>query len=302
MSGFQRQTPLAGESGEACVAPRRCRRAAQNANLGSNEAEEIFMAFDTRIVRRFAAFLKPHPRFLIGALAATVVSAIAQLIQPLMIGQAVSAATTVHMNPHRIDVVVIEFLAAVVIFTITSLVSQWLSTKLAQKVIFDVRRAMFDHFQSVSLSFMDKTHVGRIMSRRQGDVNALQEFLESTTTTLGDMVVLLALSGKMLWLNWELGLLTLLVLPALIAVRAVWLPYSKVTFRRARDASSIANGALAENISGVRTVQESRREAMNFELFEEKARDNMKAAVDSSALRRVDSPRPSRSSQAWRWP
>ena len=50
-----------------------------------------------------------------------------------MIGQAVSAATTVHMNPRRIDVVVIEFLASVVVFTITSLLSQWMSTRLAQK-------------------------------------------------------------------------------------------------------------------------------------------------------------------------
>ena len=79
-------------------------------------------------------------------------------------------------------------------------------------------------------------------------------------------------------MDWRLGLLTLATIPALIVVRAIWLPYSKKTFRRARDASSIANGALAENINGVRTVQETRREAMNFELYEEKARENFDAA------------------------
>ena len=56
-----------------------------------------------------------------------------------------------------------------------------MSQRLAQRVIFDIRRAMFAHFQDVSLSFMDKTHVGRIMARLQGDVDALQEFLETTT-------------------------------------------------------------------------------------------------------------------------
>jgi ATP-binding cassette, subfamily B, multidrug efflux pump len=121
-------------------------------------------------------------------------------------------------------------------------------------------------------------------------VNALQDFLESTTSTVGDMVMLVGIVGYMLWKNWELGLLTMLVLPALIGIRAVWLPYSKITFRRARDASSIANGALAENISGVRTVQETRREAMNFELYEEKARDNMKAQIDSAFLAGLMSP------------
>jgi ATP-binding cassette, subfamily B, multidrug efflux pump len=262
----------------------------RNANLGSADGEEIFMSFDTRIVRRFAAFLKPHPNYLIGTLVATVLSAFAQLALPVMIGQAVTAATTPHIAPSRIDLVVAEFALAVVVFTVTSLLSQSMSTRLAQKVIFDVRRAMFDHFQSVALTFMDKTHVGRIMSRLQGDVNALQDFLESTTSTLSDFVVLIGIVALMLNKNLQLGLLTMLVLPALIGARAIWLPYSKVNFRRARDASSIANGALAENIAGVRTVQETRREAMNFELYEEKARDNMNAAVESAALAGIMTP------------
>ena len=272
---------------EAAPAPPARRR---NANLGSAEGEEIFMAFDTRIVRRFAAFLKPHPNYLIGAIVATILSAFAQLALPVMIGQAVTAATTQHTPPGRIDLVVFEFGIAVVVFTITSLLSQSMSTRLAQKVIFDVRRAMFDHFQSVALTFMDKTHVGRIMARLQGDVNALQDFLESTTSTLSDFVVLIGIVVLMLLKNWQLGLLTMLVLPALIAVRAIWLPYSKVNFRRARDASSTANSALAENISGVRTVQETRREAMNFELYEEKNRDNLKASVESAFLAGIMTP------------
>jgi ATP-binding cassette subfamily B multidrug efflux pump len=262
----------------------------RNANLGTADGEEIFMSFDTRIVRRFSAFLKPHPWSLIGALVAAIVSSAASVLIPVMIGQVVTAATSGANRLHRVDMVILALVAVVILFTITSLVSQWLSTKLAQKVIFDVRRAMFEHFQTIALSFMDKTHVGRIMSRLQGDVNALQDFLESTTSTIGDFVMLIGIVVYMLVLNWKLGLLTLMVLPALIGIRAVWLPYSKITFRRARDASSIANGALAENINGIRTVQETRREAMNFELYEEKARDNMKAQVDSAFLAGLMSP------------
>jgi ATP-binding cassette subfamily B multidrug efflux pump len=185
---------------------------------------------------------------------------------------------------------VIEFLAAVAVFTVTSILSQWMSTRLAQRVIFDVRRAMFDHVQQVSLSYMDKTHVGRLMARLQGDVNALQDFLESTTSSIGDFIVLIGIVVILLTMNWKLGALTLLVLPALIGVRAVWLPYSKKSFRRARDASSTANSALAENIGGIRTVQETRREAMNFELYEEKARDNQNAALESALLAALMSP------------
>ncbi|HZC16440.1 MAG TPA: ABC transporter transmembrane domain-containing protein, partial [Caulobacteraceae bacterium] len=131
----------------------------RNANLGTADGEEIFMSFDTRIVRRFSAFLKPHPWSLIGALVAAIVSSGASVLIPVMIGQVVTAATSGANRLHRVDMVIIGLILVVVLFTITSLVSQWLSTKLAQKVIFDVRRAMFEHFQTIALSFMDKTHV-----------------------------------------------------------------------------------------------------------------------------------------------
>ena len=182
------------------------------------------------------------------------------------------------------------FAALVSVSAAAGFCDQWMTSRLAQRVIFDVRRAMFAHFQDVAMTFMDKTHVGRIMARLQGDVNALQEFLESSTGALGDFTTLFGYAGVLLWLDWRLGLLTLSTIPALILVRAIWLPFSKDTFRRARDASSIANGALAENINGVRTVQESRREALNFELYEEKARENFDAAVKSSWLAQVMTP------------
>jgi ATP-binding cassette, subfamily B, multidrug efflux pump len=270
-----------------------------NANLGSAEAEEIFMALDTRVVRRFAAFLKPHPWYLIGAVAAAIVSSAAQLVQPLMLGQAVTVATSgkalatisvLGLKLTQIDVVCVEFALSFMVFTATSIVSQSMSTRLAQKVIFDLRRAMFDHFQTISLSYMDKTHVGRIMSRLQGDVNALQDFLESTTSSIGDILMLFGIVAVLLSINLKLGLLTLLVLPALIGIRAIYLPFNKKAFRAARDASAIANGALAENISGVRTVQETRREAMNFELYEEKARATMATQITSAALAALMTP------------
>jgi ATP-binding cassette subfamily B multidrug efflux pump len=260
------------------------------ANLGTPDDEEIFMSFDTRIVRRFGKFLKPHRLFLFGAQAAVLASAATQLSLPIMIGRAVTAAASGKSAAQEIDQVVAVFFAAVILNAFTSFIDQWMSTRLAQNVIFDVRRAMFAHFQDVSLSFLDKTHVGRVMSRLQGDVNALQEFLESSTGTLGDLAVLTGTVIILLVMNWRLGLLTMLVLPALVGIRAVWLPFSKRTFRRARDASSIANGALAENINGVRTVQETRREAMNFSLYEEKARENMDAQVESAFLAQVMTP------------
>ncbi len=260
----------------------------RKANLGSADAEEIFAAFDPRIIRRFFAYLKPHQALLIGAQLAVLCSSLSSVAMPWIIGRIVSAA--VGHNVPKLESLIWVFAALVLANAATSFLDQWMTSRLAQRVIFDVRRSMFAHFQDVALTFMDKTHVGRIMSRLQGDVNALQEFLESSTGALGDFTTLFGYAVVLVWMDWRLGLLTLCTIPALIVVRALWLPYSKATFREARDASSIANGALAENINGVRTVQETRREAMNFELYEERARGNFTAQVKAAWIAQIMTP------------
>jgi ATP-binding cassette subfamily B protein len=128
------------------------------------------------------------------------------------------------------------------------------------------------------------------MARLQGDVGALQEFLETTTGAVGDMVMLIGIAAVLLSMDLQLGLLTLTVLPALIAIRAVWLPYSKESFRKARDASSTANSALAENINGIRTVQETRREQLNFELYSEKAHENFRDQTGAAWMSGIMTP------------
>jgi len=77
-------------------------RRRRNANLGTADAEEIFASFDTRIIRRFSAFLRPHPWSVIGALGMAVVSSAVQVLIPLTIGQAVSVATSGRAVGHRL--------------------------------------------------------------------------------------------------------------------------------------------------------------------------------------------------------
>jgi ATP-binding cassette subfamily B protein len=270
---------------DAAIESREAERRAPRASLGSPEGDDVFGTFDPRVARRFLAYLKPHRRAFGLAIAAVLLSAFGQLLIPAMIGQAVDSVAS--GDRRMLDLALIGFAIAAALFAAFFFLEQWLSARLAQRVIFDVRRAMFSHFQDVSLSFMDKTHVGRIMARLQGDVNALQEFLESSTGAVGDFVMLVGIAVMLLVMDWRLGLLTLTVLPALIAIRAAWLPFSKKSFREARDASSTANSALAENINGIRTVQETRREAVNYDLYKAKAFDNFKAQVGASWMTQI---------------
>ncbi|MGH6992220.1 MAG: ABC transporter transmembrane domain-containing protein, partial [Caulobacteraceae bacterium] len=142
------------------------------ANLGTADAEEIFAAFDTRILRRFAGYLKAHRTLLIIAQAAVLVASVASVGVPWVIGEITNAAVARHIG--RLEMMVGIFAGLIVVSVSASFVDQWSTSRLAQRVIFDVRRSMFAHFQDIALTFLDKTHVGRIMARLQGDVNALQ--------------------------------------------------------------------------------------------------------------------------------
>ena len=261
------------------------KRKSPRASLGSSEGDDIFGTFDVAIAQRFLGYLKPHRRTLFAAQAAVLISAACQVVIPKLTGEAVKHAVGHQVG--ALDQTLMAFGLAAGAYALFFFLGEWLSSRLAQQVIFDIRRAMFSHFQDVSLSFMDKTHVGRIMARLQGDVNALQEFLDTMNGAVGDAVTLVGITAVLLTTDLKLGLLTLTVLPALIAVRAVWLPFSKKSFRQARDASSSTNSALAENINGIRTVQETRREAMNFDLYRVKAQENFRAQNAASWMTQI---------------
>ena len=119
------------------------------------------------------------------------------------------------------------FAVAILVNFAASYVQETVVGKAAENVLFDMRRAMFAHLQRVSLSFMDKTEVGRLMSRLQGDVNSMQEFLETSVLSVGDIALLFGIVGVMVWLDWQLGLLTLSVMPVLFIVRLIWLPRAR---------------------------------------------------------------------------
>ncbi|MER8805516.1 ABC transporter ATP-binding protein [Mesorhizobium australicum] len=258
--------------------------------VGSHrDEEEVFgKAYDPRTVRRIWSFVRPYGGRIFISVAAVLVFTLTQLAIPLVIRYAIDHG----MAPGRLDRSVMitsiaVFAAIILINYAASHVQESVVGKVAENVLSDLRRAMFSHLQRVSLGFMDKTEVGRLMSRLQGDVNSMQEFLETSVMSVGDIVLLFGIVTVLLWLDFRLGLLTLSTMPALFIVRLFWLPRAKVAFMAAHETNSIANGALAEGIHGVRTVQSLERQHVNFDLYDEKVLANLNAHLRSARYAQV---------------
>ncbi|MBT5048969.1 MAG: ABC transporter ATP-binding protein [Rhodospirillaceae bacterium] len=262
-------------------------RAVVGSTIGRDE-EMFGAAFDRNVVGRFFSYVRPYRKRLYVAILALLVFTGAQLAIPLVIRHAIDKAIVPGGGDSDLLALAVAVFAAIIVVNYAAnFIQDWLVGRTGEQVIFDLRRAMFAHLQYVALSFMDKTEVGRMMSRLQGDVYALQEFLENSITAFGDLLLLFGIVFIMLWLDWELGLLTLSVVPTLFIVRMIWLPRARRAFRRARETNSSANGALAEGIHAVRTVQGMGREAVNFELYGEKANENLKAHLRSAQFAQV---------------
>ncbi|MDF3150710.1 ABC transporter ATP-binding protein [Mesorhizobium sp. XAP10] len=258
--------------------------------VGSHrDDEEVFgKAYDPRIVRRIWSFVRPYQNRIFISLAAVLVFTLTQLAIPLVIRYAIDHGMTAGKLDQSVMIAAISAFAVIILINYAaSYVQESVVGKVAENVLSDLRRAMFSHLQRVSLSFMDKTEVGRLMSRLQGDVNSMQEFLETSVMSVGDIVLLFGIVSVLLWLDFRLGLLTLSTMPVLFIVRLFWLPRAKVAFMAAHETNSIANGALAEGIHGVRTVQSLERQHVNFDLYDEKVLANLNAHLRSAKYAQV---------------
>ena len=154
----------------------------------------------------------------------------------------------------------------------------------SQHVLLNLRMKMFDHLQNLSIPFFDKNEVGRIMSRIQNDVNQLQEFFPMLALTLGDMLSVIGITIVMLLMNVKLALYCFTVIPFLLFIIALWQTRAKAAFVKVRQAISVVNSRLQQNISGVRIVQSFNREERNAKIFDGVNDDHLQANIKAIRL------------------
>ena len=164
-------------------------------------------------------------------------------------------------------------------------VQQVATAYMGHNILLTLRTQMFTHIQKLSLSFLDRNEVGRIMSRVQNDVTVLQELLTTgLLTILQDFASLGFIIFFLLLLDVQLSLVTFLVIPVLILVIAFWQARARKAFIRVRQAIAVVNANLQENVSGVRVIQSLSREDENIRRFDRVNANNLTANVEAGRI------------------
>jgi ATP-binding cassette, subfamily B, bacterial len=219
------------------------------------------------------SLLRPY-RITVALLALiVVVENVARLSVPLLVQRGID-----HGIPPIIDsgavhtlLMVVGALAVVVVVQATSRVLFLRrSGRIGQKVLLELRRRVFRHFQRLDVAFHERYTSGRVVSRSTNDVEAIQDMLETGFDSL--ITAVLTLFGTailLITLDWRLGLMCLAAFPVLVALVWWFRNESAKTYRRVRESAALVIVQFVETMTGIKAVQAYRREPRNQQIFED---------------------------------
>src|SRR5438132_3651863 len=248
---------------------------------GFHDDEVLGKAYDPRLMRRLLAYLRPYWRQVAVAFVAIVAGAAAQLAQPYLIKTAIDR----HIATGRLDC--LDRLAVIYLLILlgpfgAEYIQTWTMQLTVQRIMFDLRMAIYRHLQRLDVKYYDRNPVGRLMTRVTSDVDVLNDlFTSGVVTVFGDVFLLVGIMIMMLWMNWRLALVAFSVLPLIVIVTQWFRRNVRDSYRVVRGWIARINAFLQENITGMSTVQLFRREALNFARFDEIDRKHRDANIES---------------------
>jgi len=162
------------------------------------------------------------------------------------------------------------FLLAVVAASVLSIWQMNLLQFTGQRILFTIRDQLFRHIARMPMSFFDRNPVGRLVVRVTQDTESLNNlFTQVIVTLVKDVLVLIGIVAVLFYMNAELALLTLCVLPVLAALTFWYKTVIRDAQRVTRTILSRLNSFLAENLSGMRITQLFVREQRQWQQFDE---------------------------------
>jgi ATP-binding cassette subfamily B multidrug efflux pump len=237
--------------------------------MTAHDEEVLGKAYDARLMRRLLMYLRPYWRQVLLALLAILTGAAGQLAQPYIIKTAIDQ----HIATGRLeglDRLAILFLVILAGSFVSEYLQTWTMQLTGQRIMFDLRMAIYRHLQRLDLKYYDRNPVGRLMTRVTSDVDALNDlFTSGVVTIFGDVFTLVGIMAIMVGMNWRLALVAFSVLPLIVLVAQWFRRHVRESYRVVRGLIARINAFLQENITGMSTVQLFRREALNFSRFDE---------------------------------
>ncbi len=232
-------------------------------------------------MRRLLAYLRPYWRQVGIAFAGIVVGTGAALAQPYLIKVAIDDHIAVGRTEGLGGLALLYVIILLSAFS-AEYIQTWTLQLTGQRIMFDLRMAIYGHLQRLDLKYFDRNPVGRLMTRVTSDVDVINDlFTSGVVTIFSDIFTLVGIMIILLWMNWRLAIVAFMVLPLIGLVTQWFRKNVRESYRVVRGWIARINAFLQENITGMTTVQLFRREALNFDRFDDIDRKHRDANIDS---------------------
>lgn len=240
--------------------------------------------FNLQVIWRGLAFLRPYPRHMIGAFVLMLVESGFTLLIPYLFKVAIDDHIT-QGNLSGLNRIALLAAVSFAALFVASAGQQYLISWVGQRVLANLREALFSHIQKLSMAYHDRHIVGVTVSRVINDVAEINELLsEGVITLVGDLIILVGIVAIMFSMDARLALLTFLVLPLMILATAWFSKGARLAFRETRTRVAEMVGDLAEDITSMRVIQAFAREDVAQKRFNQINEANRDAYVSAISL------------------
>ena len=266
--------------------------------IATEQVDEVTAGLAALLRRRsrrlMADLLRPHRRGVEWIAAAIVVSSLAALAGPWLVGIAIDNGIpplVSHGDAVPLLRIAAVFAVAVAIQAITTRMFVTMTGRVGQSVVLELRRRLFRHCLRLPVAFHESYTSGRVISRQTSDIEAISALFEEGLDSLISAALTLVLVGTgMLLLDWPLALVVLGGFIPLTWLTGWFRRNSVLAYRRIREANALVIVHFVETFGGIRAVQAFRRERRNEEIFDGLSQDYADASRRASQLIAVYAP------------
>lgn len=236
---------------------------------------------DWKVLKRILKFITPYRGRFYFLILLTILLGLLTPLRPLLIQYTLDTHVAAGKYWDMVNVMLL-ILALLVIQSVVQYVHTYISGRIGQFVIRDIRIQLYQHIINLRLRFFDKTPIGRLVTRTISDVETLADvFSEGLAAMAGDLLQIVFILIFMFLTDWRLALVSLSTIPLMLLSTYVFKEKIKVAFNDVRNAVANLNSFVQEHLTGMNIVQMFGSEKREFEKFNEINKEHLDANLRS---------------------
>ncbi|MBI3123968.1 MAG: ABC transporter ATP-binding protein [Ignavibacteriales bacterium] len=243
--------------------------------------EILGKAYDSQLMRRLLTYIKPYKKYIILAIILNIVVSALGPLRPYLTKVALDENIR-NKDFQGLLVICAILLGSLMLQALIQYFLTYYTELTGQKIVFDIRMQLFSHVQKLALRYFDKTPVGRTVTRVTNDVDSLNEMFSSGIVSIfSDIFGIIWIFIFMFAMAWDLSLVTLSVLPALIYATFLFRKKVRDNYRDIRKHLARLNSFMQERVTGMNVVQIFAKEKDELKKFTAINKDNKDVNIKS---------------------